>query len=171
MVIDLGRRFGLKISPPVAARLADAAGNDQAIVAQELQKFALYIDASPQAPKELDHGAIDEVGADNAEGDFQRLADLALAGRSTSLTDELARLARRRIGGDPGRPLASAPAADAGAGASARRARRARRCRHDVTRQSLVLEGQGQGRADALEVERGRIWRRLPSAPASSNDR
>ena len=41
MVIDLGRRFGLKISPPVAARLADAAGNDQAIVSQELQKLAL----------------------------------------------------------------------------------------------------------------------------------
>jgi DNA polymerase-3 subunit delta len=92
MVIDLGRRFGLKIGPPVAARLADSAGNDQAIVAQELQKLALYIDASPQMPKELDHGAIDEVGADNAEGDFQRLADLALSGEIHELSDELARL-------------------------------------------------------------------------------
>ena len=92
MVIDLGRRFGLKISPPVAARLADSAANDQAIVAQELQKLALYVDASPQSPKDLDHTAVDEVGADSAEGDFQRLADLALAGEIGELSDELARL-------------------------------------------------------------------------------
>jgi DNA polymerase-3 subunit delta len=92
MVIDLGRRFGLNISPPVAARLADSAGNDQAIVAQELQKLALYTDADPHAPKELDHAAIDEIGADNAEGDFQRLADLALGGEIDQLADELTRL-------------------------------------------------------------------------------
>jgi DNA polymerase-3 subunit delta len=92
MVIDVGRRFGLKISPPVAARLADAADNDQAIVIQELQKLALYIDASPHAPKELDHGAIDEIGVANAEGDFQRLADLALGGEIEELSEELAKL-------------------------------------------------------------------------------
>ncbi|MFL6759783.1 DNA polymerase III subunit delta [Sphingomonas sp.] len=92
MVIDLGRRFGLKISSPVAARLAESAGNDQAIVAQELAKLALYIDASPEAPRELDHDAVDAVGADTAEGDFQRLADLALAGEVAELAGELARL-------------------------------------------------------------------------------
>ena len=92
MVVDLGRRFGLKVSQPVAARLAEACGNDQAIVDQELQKLALYIDASPQAPKELDHSAIDDVGADSAEGDFQRLGDLALAGEIDELSAELARL-------------------------------------------------------------------------------
>jgi DNA polymerase-3 subunit delta len=92
MVIDVGRRYGLKISSPVAARLADGAGNDQAIVAQELQKLALYIGASPQMPKELDHGAIDAVGAESAEGDFQKLADLALSGDINELGEELARL-------------------------------------------------------------------------------
>jgi DNA polymerase III subunit delta len=102
MVIDLGRRFGLEISPPVAARLADSAGNDQAIVGQELQKLALYIDASPQAPRELDHGAIDAVGAATAEGDFQRLADLALGGELDELAEELTRLP---AGGNEGIPV------------------------------------------------------------------
>jgi DNA polymerase-3 subunit delta len=102
MVIDLGRRFGLKISPAVAARLADAADNDQAIVSQELQKLALYIDASPHAPKELDHSNIDDVGADNAEGDFQRLADLALGGDIEGLSEELAKLP---AGGNDGIPV------------------------------------------------------------------
>jgi DNA polymerase-3 subunit delta len=92
MVIDIGRRYGLKVAPPVAARVADAAGNDQAIVAQELQKLALYLDASPHSPKELDHDAIDAVGADNSEGDFQRLADLALTGNVGELAGALARL-------------------------------------------------------------------------------
>jgi DNA polymerase-3 subunit delta len=94
MVADVGRRLGLKIGPPVAARLADSCGNDQAIVAQELHKLALFIDASPQAPKELDHDAIDAVGADLAEGDVLHLADLALAGRVGDLAAELALLSR-----------------------------------------------------------------------------
>jgi DNA polymerase-3 subunit delta len=92
MVIDLGRRVGLKVGPQVAVRVADQCGNDQAIAAQELQKLALYIDASPHSPKELDHDAIDAVGADTAEGDFGRLADLALCGDLSELVDELARL-------------------------------------------------------------------------------
>jgi len=102
MVVDVGRRFGLKISGPVAARLADAADNDQAIVSQELQKLALFIDASPHAPKELDHSAIDAVGAFSAEGDFQRLADLALNGNINELSEELARLP---AGGNEGIPV------------------------------------------------------------------
>lgn len=102
MVIDVGRRFGLKISSPVAVRLAANSDNDQAIVAQELQKLALFIGASPQAPKELDHGAIDEVGAENAEGDFLQLADLALGGEINQLADELARFP---VGGSEAIPV------------------------------------------------------------------
>ena len=92
MVIDVGRRFGLKIAPSLAARLAASCGNDQAIVSQELQKLALYVDASPHAPKELDQEAIDAVGADTAEGDFGRLADLALSGDLGGLAEELSRV-------------------------------------------------------------------------------
>ena len=92
MVMDLGRRVGLKIGPSVAVRVADAANNDQAIVAQELQKFALYVGASPEAPKNLEQDVIDELGADNSEGDFQRLADLALGGEINELAEGIARL-------------------------------------------------------------------------------
>jgi DNA polymerase-3 subunit delta len=92
MVAEVGRRFGLKISPPVAARLAESSGNDQAIVSQELQKLALYLDASPQSPKELDHDAIDAIGADLPEGEVLHLADLALSGRVGDLANELSNL-------------------------------------------------------------------------------
>jgi DNA polymerase-3 subunit delta len=92
MVIDVGRRYGLKIAPPLAALIAESCGNDQAIVAQELQKFALYADASPQSPKELDRDAVEAVGAELTEGNAMALADIALSGELRELADELARL-------------------------------------------------------------------------------
>ena len=92
MVADLGRRFGLKVSAPVAARIADVCGNDQALVAQELEKLSLYVGADPHSPKELEHDAIDAVGADNSESDFLRLADLALLGDIGGLSESVARL-------------------------------------------------------------------------------
>ena len=92
MVIEVGRTFGLRISQGVAARIADGCGADQAMVAQELAKLALYVDASPESPKELDHDAVDAVGAVMPEGDFLRLADLALTGRMADVADELAKL-------------------------------------------------------------------------------
>ena len=102
MVADLGRSVGLKISEPVADRIAGAAGNDQALVSRELEKLALYLDASPHSPKELDHDTIDAVGTDTAEGDVMRLADLALSGQLDELADELARLP---TGGSEGIPV------------------------------------------------------------------
>jgi DNA polymerase-3 subunit delta len=93
MVIDVGRRFGLKIAAHLAARLADACGNDQAIAAQELQKLALYIDASPHSPRELGDEAIEAVGAELEGSDLPRLADLALSGDVSELAEGLALLA------------------------------------------------------------------------------
>lgn len=92
MVAELGRGLGLKINGSVAARIAAGAGNDRALVAQELEKLALYLDASPHSPRELDHPAVDEVGIDTAEGETGRLADLALSGDVDALADELAHL-------------------------------------------------------------------------------
>ena len=92
MVVELGRRFGLKVSPTVAARLAEACINDQGLAVQELQKLALYGDASPESPKELDQEAIDVVGAGRSEGDWLRLADRALSGDLEELADRLSRL-------------------------------------------------------------------------------
>lgn len=92
MVVDLARRVGLKAGPAVAARVAASSNNDQALVQRELEKLALFLDGSPQSPKELDHDAIDEVGANSSEGDINRLADLAMTGDLTRLADELAAL-------------------------------------------------------------------------------
>lgn len=92
MVAEVGRTFGLKIAAPVAARVASACANNQAVVRQELEKLALYVGASTESPKDLDHEAVDAVGADLPEGDYTRLSDLALSGKIADLASELASL-------------------------------------------------------------------------------
>ncbi|MEO7634051.1 MAG: DNA polymerase III subunit delta [Sphingomicrobium sp.] len=92
MVVEIGRRHGLEIASEVAARVAASCDNDRALVAQELIKLALYLDASTNAPRRLEHDALDAVGAENAEGNMLRLADWALNGDLARLTGELAHL-------------------------------------------------------------------------------
>jgi DNA polymerase-3 subunit delta len=92
VVIELGRAVGLRIVPDLAQRIAAAANNNQAVAAQELAKFALFLEADAAAPRELDHDTVDLLGADSAEADLMRLGDLALVGRMNELLDELGRL-------------------------------------------------------------------------------
>ena len=91
LVSDLARTEGLRTQPGVAARIADACANDRRMIAQELAKLALYLDASPNAPKDLGSDALDAVGADMG-GDFLGVADLALGGDVRGLSEALSRI-------------------------------------------------------------------------------
>jgi DNA polymerase-3 subunit delta len=92
VVAELARGVGLRVTPDIAQRIAAAASNNQAIAAQELAKFALYLGADATNLRELDSETLDLLGADSAEADLMRLGDLALAGRMAELLNELARL-------------------------------------------------------------------------------
>ena len=92
VIADLAREVGLRLSPDVSQRVAAAANSNQAIAASELEKFALYLGAAPQSPRDLDHDTLDLLSADAAEGNFLRLGDLALAGQMNALVEELGRL-------------------------------------------------------------------------------
>lgn len=96
MVIEAGRLEGLVVDSALASRLAAACTANQAIVAHELAKFALYLDAAPDRPKELTHDIVDLLGVDSGDGDMMRLGDLALAGRANDLFEELDRVALSR---------------------------------------------------------------------------
>lgn len=92
IVVDLGRDRGLHVSPDLARRISASVSGNQAVAAQELTKFALFLGADPEAPRELDPDTVDLLGADSAEADLMRLGDLALAGRMDDLLEELSRL-------------------------------------------------------------------------------
>lgn len=93
MAIAAGRAEGLRIEGDVAARIAADCGNNQAIVAQEVAKFAIFLDAAPDRPCELTHDVVDLLGADSSEGNLMRLGDLALAGDGRELLEEIERAA------------------------------------------------------------------------------
>lgn len=93
MVIAAGRAEGLRIEGEVAARLAGACANNQAIVAQEVSKYALYLDAAPDRVRDLTHDVVDLLCADSTEGNLMRLGDLALAGDGRELLEEFERAA------------------------------------------------------------------------------
>ena len=92
LALDMARTHGLVIRPDVARRIAESCGGNRALIEQELIKYALYADASPGAPKPIDHDAIDSIGAGNDEGDLSRLVDSVAGGDGAALEAELLRL-------------------------------------------------------------------------------
>lgn len=99
LAMELGRQAGLRIDRDVAARLAAAAGAERAVLAAEIDKLALYLDAAPERPAELDHAALDLLSADTGEADLSRMVAAAAGGDVGALAAELARLAALGIDG------------------------------------------------------------------------
>jgi len=89
IVEEMARSEGLQLGPGVASRIASAAGGDRGIVAQEVAKLALFVDASPHSPARADVDLLEQIGA-GSEGESGRLGDLALAGDAGALASDLA---------------------------------------------------------------------------------
>jgi DNA polymerase-3 subunit delta len=101
LAIAMGRELGLILRPDLARRLADGCSGNRAILASELDKLALFVDASPERPQPIDHDALDAIGAVAEEGDLSRLVDSVGGGRPDALGAELARLSSEGIEGIP----------------------------------------------------------------------
>lgn len=101
LVSDLARAEGLLVRPDLARRIADACAGNRAIMMQELRKLALFADATPEAPREIDHDALDAIGAAAEEGDLTRLVDSVGSGNADLLRAELVRLKSEGIEGIP----------------------------------------------------------------------
>lgn len=94
MVGEMGRALGLEIRGDVARRIAEDCGGNRALVARELEKYALYLGAAPGAARALDHDTLDALGADSGagEGALTRLIDSVVDGDAVAMEAELARL-------------------------------------------------------------------------------
>ena len=101
LAMTMARELGLKMPPDVARRLAAATGGDRALLARELEKLALFIDAAPGGQAEIDHEALDALGAATDEGDLGRLVNAVLSGHPDRADAELAALAGEAIEGIP----------------------------------------------------------------------
>ena len=88
---------GLKMGSDLAERIARAAGLDTRIARSEIDKLALYLDASAQTPRPVTAQDVDAVGARNEDDDFGPLVDVVLGGVRPSLAAQLRRLKEQGI--------------------------------------------------------------------------
>jgi len=83
---------GLRLGGDLAERMARAAGLDVRLAQSEVTKLALYLDASPQAPRNADEEALDAIGARTDEDGFMPLVNAVLSGETGRLSGELKRM-------------------------------------------------------------------------------
>lgn len=93
LAATLAGEGGLRLAPGTAARLAAAAGGDRAVLEREVEKLALFLDAAPDRPRDLDQAALDAIGADLDEAESTAAVEALIEGRPDRLAAELARLA------------------------------------------------------------------------------
>lgn len=92
VVGELALALGLRVAPGVAARIAAEGAGNRGVIQRELEKYAAFLDATPEAPKPLDHEAVDAIGADAGEGDLSRLMAAVAGGDADRAEAELSRL-------------------------------------------------------------------------------
>lgn len=90
---------GLRIGGDLAERIARASGLDTRLAQSEVTKLALFLDASPEAPRAADAAALDAIGAKTEDDGFGALVNVVLAGESAKLPNELRRM--RELGLNP----------------------------------------------------------------------
>jgi len=83
---------GLRLGGDLAERMARAAGLDVRLAQSEVTKLALYLDASPQAPRPADEEALDAIGAKTEEDGLMPLVNVVLSGEVNRLPGELRRM-------------------------------------------------------------------------------
>ena len=92
-ITQMARDEGVQISSDTAIAIAALTSNDLVLARLEIEKIALYLDASPDQPQETDAAILSVLGAENDEEDLGLLINAALNGDARTLTRELAAVA------------------------------------------------------------------------------
>ena len=90
---------GVTLSGDLAERIARAAALDTRIAASEVTKLALYLDATPQAPRRADADALEAIGARTEDDGLMPIVNAVLSGEVQRLPGELRRM--RELGLNP----------------------------------------------------------------------
>lgn len=90
---------GLRLGGDLAERIARAAGLDVRLAQSEINKLALYCDASPLEPKTASIEDYTEIGAATEEDGFQPVVNAVLGGELPKISREIKRM--RELGLNP----------------------------------------------------------------------
>lgn len=91
-VRNMGDAAGVQLGGDLAERIARGAGLDSRLAQSEVTKLALYLDASPEAPRRADLAALEAIGAPTDDDGFAALVSAVLNGEVGKLAGELRRL-------------------------------------------------------------------------------
>lgn len=91
-VRQMAAAAGIKLAGNLAERIAGACLYDLRLAQSEVDKLALYLDASPQSPRAADAAALDAIGAASEEDGLTPIVNAVLAGDRARLAGEIARL-------------------------------------------------------------------------------
>ncbi|WP_298811703.1 DNA polymerase III subunit delta [uncultured Sphingomonas sp.] len=89
LVAGMAREQGLRLGAGVAARIVRASDGDRAIMASEVEKLALYLDAGVDHPLDASVSDLEEIGAELDEGDIAPIVEAVIAGDAAALIDAL----------------------------------------------------------------------------------
>ena len=98
-VRDMAGAAGVILGGDLAERIARGAALDTRLAQSEVTKLALYLDASPEAPRKADMQALDAIGAPTEDDGFSALVNVVLGGELGKLASELRRM--RELGMSP----------------------------------------------------------------------
>lgn len=92
LAASIARDHGLRVANGVARRLSEASGGDRAVMAREIEKLALYLDADIDRPADLDDDALDMIGADLGDVEIGQAVEALIEGKPDMLGQELTML-------------------------------------------------------------------------------
>jgi DNA polymerase-3 subunit delta len=84
---------GLRMANDLAERIAAASGLDTRLAQSEVTKLALYLDASPERPRDADMAAFAAIGAATEDDGLNPVVNAVLGGDVARLGPELKRMA------------------------------------------------------------------------------
>ncbi len=99
MVRGMADAAGVRLTGDLAERIARGVSFDLRLAQSEVNKLALYLDASPQAPRTADAAALDAIGARTEEDGLSPIVNAVLSGEAGKLPQELRRM--RELGLNP----------------------------------------------------------------------
>lgn len=90
IAIQSGRAMGVRLSADAAHLLSDATQGDRALMMRELEKLALYVDASPDRPRPVERADIEAVGAAIDVREAWDMVDALFDGKVADVAREIA---------------------------------------------------------------------------------
>lgn len=92
LAVALAQEQGLALPGDIAQRLVALTHGERGLLAREIEKLALYLDATPETPHAVTPEMLDALGAEGGEQQMFRAAAVLLSGDLRAAEHEMARL-------------------------------------------------------------------------------